>query len=214
MNFPNAYKGVKKIFTAEIFSIVAIVLLLCGTVFALVISKLSSESEIATSAITALFSIIGGLGLGVAAFVLNLVGIIQAKKDEGQFYYAFVFVIIPIIAAAFAAIFSKNTFVQSLSDSVRNICEVIVMIFIIGGIRNLARQLGKDGMIRSGDFALRVITAVYGLLLIARVTEIVFDFLPFMVTAASILSIVSGVLNIFVHVYYFVYLGRAVKMLK
>ena len=214
MNFPNAHKGVKKIFTAEIFAIIAVVLLLCGAVFALSLIKLTAESDIAVAAVTALVTLLGGLGFGIASFVINLVGILQAKKDEHNFYYAFVFVIIPIITSVFAAIFSQNTYVQSIADGVRNICEVAVMVFIIGGVRELANKLGNAKMTDSSNLALRIITAVYGILILARVIEIVFDFLPVMVTAAGILSVIAGVVNIVAHVYYFFFLGRAVKMLK
>ena len=214
MNFPNAHKGVKKIFTAEIIAIFAAILLLCGAVTTLVLSKMESIPDATVPADAALLTLLCGLGLAAASFILNLVGILQAKKDENNFSYAFVFVIIPIITSVFAAIFSKNSYVQSISDGVRNICEVIVMIMIIGGIRELANKLGRQDMVNSANRAYRIITAVYVLLIIARVIEVVFDFLPMMVTAAGILSIIAGVLNIVAHVYYFVFLGRGVKMLR
>ena len=78
----------------------------------------------------------------------------------------------------------------------------------------LAKKLGREDMVNSANLAYRIITAVYVLLMIARVTEVVFDFLPMMVTAAGILSIVAGVINVVAHVYYFVFLGSSVKMLK
>ena len=214
MRFPNAHKGVKKILIAEIFSIAAVVILLFGAVAALALAALPSEADTAGVGVAAVAALFIGLGLAAASFIINLVGILQAKKDEYNFHYAFVFVIIPIIASVFAAIFSKNTYVQSIADAVRNACEVAVMIFIIGGIRTLADKLGDDKTVNSSNLALRIITAVYGLLLLARVIEIVFDFLPMMLMTASILSVIAGVLNVVAHVYYFFFLGRAVKMLK
>lgn len=214
MNFPNAYKGVKKIFTAEIFAIVSLVLLLICPILAVVLTKTTSDNETAAVALAALIVLFAGLGLAVASFVVNLTGIVQAKKDEGRFYYAFVFVIIPIIASIFVAIFSQNTYVQNIANTVNNVCEVMVMIYIIGGIRNLAEKLGDGKMVSSGDFALRVIITIYVLLLIARITAIIFCFIPLMVVAAGIISIIAGVLDVFVNIYYFFYLGRAVKMLK
>lgn len=214
MNFPNAYKGVKKIFTAEIFAIVSLVLLLICPILAVVLTKTTSDNETAAVALAALIVLFAGLGLAVASFVVNLTGIVQAKKDEGRFYYAFVFVIIPIIASIFVAIFSQNTYVQNIANTVNNVCEVMVMIYIIGGIRNLAEKLGDGKMVSSGNFALRVIITIYVLLLIARITAIIFCFIPLMVVAAGIISIIAGVLDVFVNIYYFFYLGRAVKMLK
>ena len=214
MNFPNAYKGVKKIFTAEIFAIVSLVLLLICPILAVVLTKTTSDNETAAVALVALVVLFAGLGLAVASFVVNLTGIVQAKKDEGRFYYAFVFVIIPIIASIFVAIFSQNTYVQNIANTVNNVCEVMVMIYIIGGIRNLADKLGDGKMVSSGNFALRVIITIYVLLLIARITAIIFCFIPLMVVAAGVISIIAGVLDVFVNIYYFFYLGRAVKMLK
>ena len=214
MNFPNAYKGVKKIFTAEIFAIVSLVLLLICPILAVVLTKMTSDTGTAVVALVSLIVLFAGLGLAVASFVVNLTGIVQAKKDEGRFYYALVFVIIPIIASIFVAIFSQNTYVQNIANTINNVCEVMVMIYIIGGIRNLAEKLGDGKMVSSGNFALRVIITIYVLLLIARVTAIVFCFIPVMVVAAGIISIIAGVLDVFVHIYYFFYLGRAVKMLK
>ena len=215
MTFPNAYKGVKKIFIAEILTIIAVVIMTVSGVFALALLQSAEQVEgAAAGALISLITFIGGTCLTIPAFILYLVGILQAKKDEQHFYYAFVFVILPIIAAVFAAIFSQFELVQNIAEIVRNICEVIAMIMIIGGIKELASRLNCEKMVISANTAFRIISGVYVLLIIARVIEFIFDFLPAMVTFGGIIALAAGILNIVAHVYYFILLGRSVKMLK
>jgi len=215
MTFPNAYKGVKKIFIAEILTIIAVVIMTVSGVVALALLQLIQQDEgAAGGALASLITFILGTCLTIPAFIIYLVGILQAKKDEQHFYYAFVFVILPIIASVFAAIFSQYELVQNIAEIVRNICEVIAMIMIIGGIKELAAKLNSEQMVSSANTALRIISGVYILLIIARVIEFVFDFLPAMVTFGGIVALAAGVLNVIAHVYYLVLLGRSIKMLK
>jgi hypothetical protein len=97
---------------------------------------------------------------------------------------------------------------------VRNISEVIAMVMIISGIRELAAKLDRNDMVNSANIAFRIIVGVYGMLIIARIIEFVFDFWPDMVSLAGIISLTASLINVFAHFYYLVYLGRAVKMLK
>ena len=109
MQFPYAHKGVKKIFTAEILNIVVVIFLICSAVVALVSAALPTSDEgLAAAALVTLLSLISTLALAAVAFIIYLVGIIQAKRDERYFYNALVFVILPLIASIFAAIFSQN----------------------------------------------------------------------------------------------------------
>ena len=215
MQFPYAHKGVKKIFTAEILNIVVVIFLICSAVVALVSAALPTSDEgLAAAALVTLLSLISTLALAAVAFIIYLVGIIQAKRDERYFYNALVFVILPLIASIFAAIFSQNKYVQDISDMVRNISEVIAMVMIISGIRELAAKLDRNDMVNSANVAFRIIVGVYGMLIIARIIEFVFDFWPDMVSFAGIISLTASLINVFAHFYYLVYLGRAVKMLK
>lgn len=215
MTFPFAYKGVKKIFISEILTIVSVIIMVVSGILALALIKAAQQSDdAAAGAVAAVVTFLCGTCLSIPAFILYLVGILQAKKDEQQFYYAFVFVIMPIIASVFAALFREYQLVQNIAQLVTSLCEVIAMIMIITGIRELASRLGNVKMVNSANLAFRMITGVYALLIIARVVEFVFDFLPAMVVLGAVLSVAAGILDIVAHIYYFIYLGRAVKMLK
>lgn len=220
MRFPNAYKGVKKIFSAEIFMIAGSVILLVGIVFALVLSVMTVNTTItypepvvaAVALITAVGMLVGG-GLAVAALIVHIIGVYQAKKDENSFGTALIFLFISIAAAVLSSTIRVEV-VSDIANTVRNICDICAIIYIIGGVRELARQLGNEKMVNSANRAHSIILWVYGLLIIAQVVAIVFDFLPMMVTAAGILGIIAAVLNVVAYVYYLIFLGKAAKMLK
>ena len=89
MRFPNAHNGVKKIFIAEIVMVIATVAVLVGCIAAVVSLKLSSNVRIPEGAVPgallAAGSLLGGAALGVFAAIFQIVGVVQAKKDENSF---------------------------------------------------------------------------------------------------------------------------------
>ncbi len=192
MRFPNAHNGVKKIFIAEIVMVIATVAVLVGCIAAVVSLKLSSNvripEEAVPGALLAAGSLLGGAALGVFAAIFQIVGVVQAKKDENSFASALLFLFISIAASVVSASFSKVNFVQDLSDTVKSVCDVAVMIYIIGGIRELAVKLERPGMKEKANSASRLIFGVFGLKILAQLLAFVFDFWPAMVTAAAILA--------------------------
>ena len=76
------------------------------------------------------------------------------------------------------------------------------------------RNTGVQTLMVLFAWATLIISGVYGMLIIARIIEFVFDFWPDMVSLAGIISLTASLINVFAHFYYLVYLGRAVKMLK
>ncbi len=218
MRFPNAHNGVKKIFIAEIVMVIATVAVLVGCIAAVVSLKLSSNvripEEAVPGALLAAGSLLGGAALGVFAAIFQIVGVVQAKKDENSFASALLFLFISIAASVVSASFSKVNFVQDLSDTVKSVCEVAVMIYIISGVRELAVKLERPGMKESANRASRLIFGVFGLKILAQLLAFVFDFWPAMVTAAAILAIVAAILNFVAYVYYVIFLAKAIRMLK
>ena len=103
MRFPNAHEGVKKIFTAEILMIIVTI----GTVIVSGISMSGDRSEGAIGA-AAIILVAAGV-ISIIAFIMNLLGIIQARKDEAKFTYALYAVIGGIIASLVQSAFPDNS---------------------------------------------------------------------------------------------------------
>jgi len=86
MRFPNAYKGVTKLYYAQIMDVVMASLTL---VFVLAVIRLSIDSVIA-QVVFGGFALLVLFTLRICIFTLRIVGLIQAKKDEKGFFSALI----------------------------------------------------------------------------------------------------------------------------
>ena len=216
--FPNAYKGVKKLYSAEILSLIATILSIISAVLLIVgavmlDSKSSDEAAGGVLAIIGLVVIIGSGVLLVLAFIFNLIGLIKAKKDENSFRIALYFTLLGIILSCFVSTFSSKEILSSIFSSASSLASLLTTIFIVQGIMTLAAKLENDAMVQRGGFILKVIICVEVLALIASVISVIFRFNAAQVIA-GVLLLVSGVLNIIAYFIYLNYLSKAKKMLK
>ena len=198
MPFPNAAKGVKKLFTSEILALIASGV----TVIALIMLVITGAAVEADSEGGTIFAGTGTIVLMAAASVLftvaaimALVGIIQASKDEGAFKSALIAIGVSLVAAIVAAIFSSNGTVQSICQVVQNVMNICVTIFIIKGIINIADKLKKTAVATKGRDLLKIIVCVYALSLIASLVSLIFGG-TFASIVTVILMLIATILNI------------------
>ena len=116
--FTNACEGVKKIYKAEILSLIATVLLLIGSV----ISVFGIQAGENTSSGEGLL-VSGGLIVIVAAVLLiiaaimNIIGVSRASKDEAAFKNALIALLFGIAANILVSAFSNNPTVSSIGKA-------------------------------------------------------------------------------------------------
>ena len=220
MKFPNAHNGVKKIFTAEILSLIGTVALIIAAILALIAGAMV-ESGAADSAVDETVGMVAGLAVvGLAgtililvAFILNLVGIISAKKDEESFNTALIFVIVGIAASLFSGIFSKNALLVDFTRIISNFAEMLVAYYVVQGIMNLAVRLHDTEMVERGN-------QVRMYLMIAYCIPILMHFISTILSmnTDSVLSegldLLASVVSLVVYVIYLGYLNKAKKMLE
>lgn len=221
MKFPHAAKGVKKIFTAQILSLIAS--LSSGIITVLLITlgvSANAENDLGAS-----ISLIGMMVVGAAALVLlivggilNIVGYIQAAIDESGFRKA-------IICTVFSIIFgTAYYFLQPMSgfwgwlgagcSAASQIAQMLVTLFAISGLMNLSAQCDRPDMVHKGTNILKVITAMYILSLLVIIMTRLFWQNDFNNAIATVLSIVIVVLSLIEYILYLSYLGKCSKMLK
>lgn len=221
MRFPNAYEGVKKLFSSEILSLIAGLCLLIATaagVFAVAsVAADSGGGMVGGTIATAIF----GLGSGVLyliAYIFKLIGLKRAGLDEPRFQQAFLLAIFALILSVVAAILSSfnvgNGIVDDIVRLFVTIAEIIITIFVIGGIQTLSVRMGREDMVDKGQRILIIIVIVYILGFIATLIPLFFGSNPATATISGILSIVGTVLNIIAYIVFLVYLGQAKKMLS
>ena len=110
MKFPNAAKGVKKIFNAEIISLIAALIGGAGLVLGLIgASKETGESAgTITLTVSGVLLIVSGIAILVAG-VINIIGFIQAAKDEEGIKRAVLCTLFSALFAFVAAFFENQT---------------------------------------------------------------------------------------------------------
>lgn len=219
MKFPHAAKGVKKLFTAEVLYLISVILIGVGTIFALTSGGNVSG---ATAMLLATSVSIGGI-LAIIALVMQIIGVIQAAKDEASFrgviYVTLFSIAVSIVASIFAAIFRTNTFLTSISNVVSAVVSVITTVLIILGISNLMSQLGKEDLAAKGTKILRIVVWLAVLSVIMRFIGIflpkdINDARPLAKVIILCLSILAVVLEIVEYVLYISLLSKASKALN
>lgn len=144
MKFPNAYKGVKNIFSSEILNLISAVL------SSLLVIAAAVDKQRSLTGFVLVIALFAGLG-SIAALVLQLVGIFQASKDETSFERARVSIIAALVLSFASAVYGDDPVVIAiplkLAASIASLC---CGLFIIKGIMNLSRRLHQVDMTDRG----------------------------------------------------------------
>lgn len=216
MKFPNAYKGVKKLFIAEILAILAALLMVVAAVLGAI--GLKNEPVLLASGTVAL---VAGIIL-IIVFVIQIVGLYQGGKDDIQIKYGFYLTILAIVLNLIVVIFGMikdNQILATIAKYINiavDIATVLSLVCTLRGIAALANQLGDEKMENRGKSLAFIVFILF-------VASIVLGAYPnFFVNGApdwaqtmfAITGIVAGVIELVVYILTVIYYGRATKMLK
>ncbi len=212
MRFPNAYKGVSKLFLAEILMLIGSIVAIIASVLLLAAYSASSGGSVDGALATMGGSSIALLAAGVVtiiAFILNLVGLVQAKKDDDGFKLALIFTLICIALSIVSSILTSiNPYMSGWLEFVGTIFELCVFEYVVIGIMSLSNQLGDQKMASFGAKIRMLISILYIVLLIIRL------FGNINVTFAGVVGIVGAILELVMYIGYLIYLAKAKKMLS
>ena len=236
MIYPNAYSGVKKIFAAENLSVIGVVVLIVSGVLGLLsaaagIAAQSADTETASGlygaavgfGIPSLILMLGFGVLTVVAFILQIVGVTRASKDERTFKNALFFILVGVIAMVTEQIvyFLSGVIGQTGADLVNSICTnlwrastILVTYYIIAGVIALAVKIGNEKIEKQGKTIVTLIMICLVLSLVASVTSNVFVQNGTNEVIASVLALASAIIDLIAYIIYLVFLGRAKKMLR
>ncbi len=217
MLFPNAHNGVKKIYTAEVLSLIGSILLVVAAIFGVAAASFA-DADTGAGAVAgtaAGFLVLGLAGsvLSVIAFILNLVGIISAMKDEATFKTALIFTIVGIAAAVLSGAFSSNSTVSDFLQIIINLSELFVALYVVQGIMNLATKLKDSNMAERGNKVRWWLVITFCIPTVIKLVSAIVA-LNEAGAVANMLSLVSSVLMVVAYFIYLSYLGRAKKMLE
>lgn len=216
MKFPNAAKGISKIFTSEILALIAAIATGVATILAVVMYASAKTNSTAGAAASGIGMLVLGLGasvLLVIALILKIVGVVQASKDEDSFKMIIYLTIFTLIVAVVAAIFSRVTFLSNIANAVSSIGSFVTTLLIILGIGNLGVQVGNDEVIDKCSSQFKLILGIGIVALLARFFCIFLPTIPAQGIVIA-LAVVALVLNVIQYILYLSLLSKAKKMLN
>lgn len=220
MKFPNAAKGMKKIYTSEMLKLIATIFLIAAVIMIVIAVAGGQVGDSIGSALAG-----GGLiGAGVCVLVwivlvivgsiLKLVGIINASRDEESFKSALIFWIISVAAMIVSSILIANNanMAGNLLNTFAELVEVFITIFVIAGGVKLADRLNRGDISTKGSNVLKLIILVNVLSLIA---QLVSTFMGGIVVSAvaGVIFLAALLLEVIQYFMYLSFLSKAKKML-
>ncbi len=155
MRFPNAYRGIKKIFAGGIMAAVVVVL---TAVLTLTVKVSGVGGEAVSADLTrkqAILAAIVGIGYLLGIVILSLAGLIavfwgvvQARKDDSHFSTAFFTALLSLVIGFVVSFFLKNVpQIQRWASLGGSVCGMLTQFFVLGGIAGLAEKMG-DGKVK------------------------------------------------------------------
>lgn len=216
MKFPNAHKGLKKVFIAEIISVIsAVILVVAATLVTLSANNPNEGLVVAGGAI----SLVAGIAT-VVALIIQLIGLHQGGKDEPYFRIGFWVVIFAIVLRIVSAILGAIKGVDlslpiRLIDSVGDVASTILIGYILLGIGSLASQLNNDAMAERSKFLVYVVIALFvGSIILSIVPTFFKEPSSVGATTFLVFGIIAAILELILYIMCLIHIARAIKMLE
>ena len=227
MKFPNTFKGIKKIWIAEMLMLVAAVM---SIILLFVIAGNSAVIEdvtVAENAVVVEDTLIVNkeavkvptaiLGIGSAvlilvAFLLNLIGIINCRKDDKNFINALIATLLGVVCGVVNAIWGEsNPRLGSWMEFVMVMESCYASYYVLTGVSNLSEAYPdpatKKLVDKSRNWLLGSFSLSAGLKLIVDIFNIQDG------TPKTIMAVVAVLAEIVSYVIYLMALNKSKKML-
>ena len=213
-SYPNAKKGINRIFLGELIAILGMVVIAIGSGILAVKGQTMTDLSTYTSGanIAALVILIGGL-MVLVAFLFKFFGISKASIDEQDFKKAMALLVIGFVASiVHSAVDGRIEVVAEIANIITNVCELLVTIFIISGIKSLAEKVNDRHVFDMCNRTYKLIIAVY-VLIIALTVVALFVTNETMAVIAGLIALAIAILAIVAYIVFLSLLNNARKML-
>ena len=204
MKFPNALKGISKLYTAEIMVVIsAIALGISSLLFA-------QQNPPAAAVVIGLIATL----LILIAFILQLVGLVNAGKDEPFFKKGLIMTIAGIALSALSSSFANNAFLAQLFSALSHIASLLVTVLVIKGVMSLAAKVGNEEIEQKGNSIIKIVAILYVISIVLQFIQAIFSKGDTVSAAAGIIGLVAEIVSIIQSIIYLRYLGSAKQMLS
>lgn len=220
MKFPNAAKGVSKIFNAEIISLIGALIGGVGMILSFIavsgnVDNSASETLIIATGACAL---VAGIIIAIAG-IMSIVGYFQAGKDEACFKKAILCMFFSIAFTVAASFFANGTgflgWLNTILTVAGNVCNMLATIFLILGLMALSVKCNRADMVKHGKDMLTTLVILYILTFVLNfIIRLGAESTAFGSGIVNWLSGLSLCFTVFLYIFQIYYLGKAKKMLK
>ena len=214
MRFPNAYRGVKKIWLAEMLMLLAAIVGIIMVIVMAANGTMVGEDIVINEGVKtpiAVFGIVTAV-IALVAFILNLIGLINANNDDFAFRIALLVTILGIVASAISAIWSNNETLNKWMDTALTICSMFASYYVLTGIANLAEKM-SDAATKA--VALKSRTLVEGSFCATALFKLIISIFKIQdgSTISTILAVIALLLELVSYILYLRALSKGKKML-
>ena len=214
MRFPNAFRGIKKIWLAELLMLLAAVVGIIMVIVMATNGTMVGEDIIINESVKTPIAILGIVTAVIAlvAFILNLVGLINANNDDPAFRIALLVTILGIVASAISAIWSNNETLNKWMDTALTICSLFASYYVLTGIANLAEKM-SDAATKA--LALKSRTLVEGSFCATALFKLIISIFKIQEgsTISTILAVIALLLELVSYILYLRALDKGKQML-
>ena len=212
MRFPNTFKGIQKIWIAEMLMLLASVL---SIVLLFVVANNSAVVEdvlvVAIDTPTQVLSIASAV-LMIVAFVLNLIGIINCRKDDKNFVNALIATVLGVICGIVNAIWGEAK--PRLGDWLEFVMVMescYASYYVLTGVSNLSEAYPDPQTKKLVDKSRNWLLGSFCLSAILKLIVDIFNIQDG--TPKTIMGIVAVLAEIVSYVIYIMALNKSKKML-
>lgn len=219
MNYPDALRGIKKIYTSEILLLLAGLLGGMASVFGVQATQQIAENgaeglDIGT-AFGVMIPVLASGIIAVIATIIEFFGLKDASNENEYFKNGYIYAIIGLILSIALSILSYmkvSDMVSDLGKLASNFIQMVVTFYVITGIKDLAEKLGDMDMVSRGKKTFNIYAAA---IICASLVELAVSLLQdnARTLVVGILGAVTLILMIVGYALYLIYLSKAKKML-
>ena len=212
MKFPNTFKGIQKIWIAEMLMLLASVL---SIVLLFVVANNSAVVEdvlvVAIDTPTQVLSIASAV-LMIVAFVLNLIGIINCRKDDKNFVNALIATVLGVICGIVNAIWGEaKPRLGEWMEFVMVMESCYASYYVLTGVSNLSEAYPDPQTKKLVDKSRNWLLGSFCLSAILKLIVDIFNIQDG--TSKTIMGIVAVLAEIVSYVIYIMALNNSKKML-
>lgn len=215
MTFPKAENGIKKIYIAQLLSVIGAAiesLTAIYSIFSIVIfGNVFVTSPLIVSITIAGLSLVS-LSLMTIGFFLTLSGLFRAKADDENFKVALYSVVFSIGIQLVGIIWAAYNEVLSITNLLTTVTSFLSSAYVILGIRSLASKLDCIDIDEKGKKCYNFITVIFFLMTFSDVAILIFNGTEW-VDIVSYLKFADGVFSLVQFIVIMLYLKKSHKML-